>query len=746
MSAKVTKKSSRTKKKASKKTTVNYTINVVGLILIFISLMADFKFGMLGRFLANIYRVIGGNTFQILALLTAIFGISLFAFSRMPKWGLKRYLGICLLISSCLTLMHVQLFQKITLNNDVTMISWRLLLEDLANNQVASDVGGGMIGAFLYSIYKPLFSLPGTIIINGVLAIIGILLLFDVRLAQVINIFHWLLIQCHNFVVLLQNKWQQRETTKKSSRSKHAKVPKTEADPIIATKEMKKVDDFTIEGPKDTPHKNVKRPSLASSTESAKVNDNYQLPTLDLLTPVDSNDQSSEYQLIEQNRKKLKTTLDSFGVPVEVKKATLGPTITKYEIQPAVGVKVSKIVNLTDDLALALAAKDIRIEAPIPGKPYVGIEVPNQHPVIVSFHSIIANEPPHTHQKLAIPIGKDVYGQIAMCDIAKLPHLLIAGSTGSGKSVAINTIITGILMQAHPEEVKMILIDPKMVELSIYDGIPHLLIPVVTDAKKANNALQKAVQEMERRYELFQQHGYRKIEEYNDAAQQSDIEPLPYIIIVIDELSDLMMVAGRDVENSIVRLAQKARAAGMHLIIATQRPSVDVITGLIKANIPSRMAFAVSSSIDSRTILDATGAEKLLGRGDMLFEPIGQSKPQRIQGAYISSQEVERVVEFVSKQQHVKYDEQLIPQDSAEQDDKQQTPNDEYWNDAVNLVAHEQKASASMLQRRFQIGYNRAARLIDDMEERGIIGPARGAKPRKVLVERPEIEDIRQDD
>ncbi|MBA1435162.1 DNA translocase FtsK, partial [Bombilactobacillus bombi] len=503
-------------------------------------------------------------------------------------------------------------------------------------------------------------------------------------------------------------------------------------------------DDFQIEGPHPTKPTPVAKPTGATPTVVPADEGDYQLPSVDLLTQMPETDQSAEYHLIDVNRKKLKQTLDSFGVQVEVKKATLGPTVTKYEVQPAVGVKVSKIVNLADDLALALAAKDIRIEAPIPGKPYVGIEVPNQHSSVVSFRDVVEHEPDHAGHILSVPLGKDVYGQIAMCDLTKLPHLLIAGSTGSGKSVAINTIITGILMQARPSEVKLILIDPKMVELSVYNGVPHLLIPVVTEAKRATGALQKAVAEMERRYKLFEQTGHRKIEEYNQAVEannqnheQPALEKLPYIVIIVDELSDLMMAAGHDVEVSIVRLAQKARAAGMHLVIATQRPSVDVITGLIKANVPSRMAFAVSSNVDSRTILDAPGAEKLLGRGDMLFEPIGQSKPLRIQGAYISSEDVERVVKFVSEQQSVHYDEKMIPADPNSKEAQNDEPDDEYWQPAIDLVAHEQKASVSMLQRRFQIGYNRAARLVDYMEERGIVGPARGAKPRKVLIKRP---------
>jgi DNA segregation ATPase FtsK/SpoIIIE and related proteins len=469
------------------------------------------------------------------------------------------------------------------------------------------------------------------------------------------------------------------------------------------------------------------------------------------LKQVPQTDQTSEVKLIDENKDKLRQTFKSFGVDVEVKKASLGPTITKYEVQPAVGVKVSKIVNLADDLALALAAKDIRIEAPIPGKPFVGIEVPNKTISTVSFRDITENQKDKTHP-LIVPLGKDVSGNIIEADITKMPHLLIAGSTGSGKSVAINTIITGILMKAKPSEVKLILIDPKMVELNVYNGIPQLLIPVVTDARRAAGALQKAVKEMERRYKLFAETSHRNIGEYNadvdkfneTAEDDQKMERLPYIVVIVDELSDLMMVAGHEVEAAIVRLAQMARAAGLHIIIATQRPSVDVITGLIKANIPSRIAFAVSSGVDSRTILDAVGAEKLLGRGDMLFQPIGKSKPVRLQGAYISESEVENVVKFVSNQQEADYDEDMIPTDVDEGGSSDDKPDDEYWDDAVEMIVEKQSASVSMLQRRFSIGYNRAARMVDEMENKGIVGASEGSKPRKVLITPEQLEIIKK--
>ncbi len=413
-------------------------------------------------------------------------------------------------------------------------------------------------------------------------------------------------------------------------------------------------------------------------------------------------------------------------------------------------MKVSKIVNLADDLALALAAKDIRIEAPIPGKPLIGIEVPNRITSAVSFKDVMVHQDAKSKEvSLDVPLGKDVEGKVISADLRKMPHLLIAGSTGSGKSVAINTIITSVLMKAYPEDVKLVLIDPKMVELSVYNGIPHLLIPVVTDAKLATNALRKTVKEMERRYQLFAAGGVRNITEYNQKVVENNadknnsaMEKLPYIVVIVDELSDLMMVAGHDVEDAIVRLAQMARAAGIHMILATQRPSVDVITGLIKANVPSRISFAVSSGVDSRTILDQVGAEKLLGRGDMLFLPIGAAKPERVQGAYISVTEVEKIVSWVKEQQEAVYNEDMIPSknDSEGQAENEDEPEDEFYDQAVALVRKQQSASVSMLQRRFRIGYNRAARIVDEMEAKGIVGPSEGSKPRQVLIP-PEKDD-----
>ena len=485
--------------------------------------------------------------------------------------------------------------------------------------------------------------------------------------------------------------------------------------------------------------KNIESTQSIDFNEVSKY-ENYKKPGLELLNKFDKKTDENGKKKVLKNASLLEKTLSDFGVEAKVNQVTVGPTITRYEIQPSPGVKVSKIVNLTDDLALSLAAKSIRMEAPIPGKSAIGIEVPNEEGQIVGLRDVLeSDEFKNFESPLAMALGKDIAGKPIIADIAKMPHLLIAGSTGSGKSVCVNTLINSILYKANPDEVKFLLIDPKVVELASYNGIPHLLIPVVTDPKKAANALNWAVVEMNRRYKLFAENQVKDITSYNEKAE----EKLPKIVIIIDELADLMMACANDVEDYICRLAQMARAAGMHLIIATQRPSVDVITGVIKANIPSRIAFAVSSQTDSRTILDLGGAEKLLGKGDMLFYPLGAAKPVRLQGAFISESESERVVNFIKNQvtEEVKYEDDIMDTISKTVVTKS-SDEDDLLSDAIEFVVTNGQGSASMLQRKFKIGFNRAARLIDSMEERGIVGPSEGSKPRKVLITKEELVNL----
>ena len=484
------------------------------------------------------------------------------------------------------------------------------------------------------------------------------------------------------------------------------------------------------------------------AADSVKPKKEYQYPPLSLLQRGKRGGGESDAHLRE-TAMKLQQTLENFGVKVTITNVSCGPSVTRYELQPEMGVKVSKIVGLADDIKLNLAVADIRIEAPIPGKPAVGIEIPNQKIEMVSLRDVLESpEMMREKSPTAVALGKGISGAPVIADMAKMPHVLIAGATGSGKSVCINTIINSIIFRAKPEEVRLILIDPKVVELSVYNGIPHLLVPVVTDPKKASAALSWAVVEMEHRYKRFETMGVRDIRGYNNAIGPNE-EPMSKIIVIIDELADLMMVVGKDVEDSICRIAQKARAAGMHLIVATQRPSVDVITGLIKANIPSRIAFAVSSQVDSRTILDGAGAEKLLGMGDMLFMPVGAPKPTRIQGTFVRDEEISRVLDFIKKSATVQYDEAMIEamekhaiQDgkkgSSSADSDEEGGSDPMLKQAVEVVIDAGQASTSLLQRRCKLGYARAARIMDEMEEKGIIGPYEGAKPRAVLISRQQ--------
>ncbi|MCI9038931.1 MAG: DNA translocase FtsK [Clostridia bacterium] len=542
--------------------------------------------------------------------------------------------------------------------------------------------------------------------------------------------------------------------------------------PFFGKKKLKGGQEAVIEEPKPEPSSpDVLEANLFKQVEEQKEDktkeilqlehtvtvedENYEFPPVQLLSEPEKKTNRGSKKSVADTATQLQKTLYSFGVSAKVEDVSVGPAITRYELKPAEGVRVSKIANLADDIALNLAAESIRIEAPIPGKQAVGIEIPNKENEMVHFREIIEDDKFVDHKsKLAFGLGKDVAGQAVVTDIAKMPHVLIAGATGSGKSVCINTLISSILYKAKPSEAKLLMVDPKIVELSVYNGIPHLLIPVVTDPKKAAGALAWAVQEMEDRYQRFATKGVRDLKGYNEAMQKEEGNmALPQIVIIIDELADLMMVSPKDVEDSICRLAQKARAAGMHLVIATQRPSVDVITGIIKANIPSRIAFSVSSQVDSRTILDMAGAEKLLGKGDMLFYPAGASKPTRVQGAFVSDSEVEKIVDFIKAEGEVTYNEDIIEQiENSNKTDKEKDLESEQADDdgtdpflmeAIDTVVETKQASTSFIQRRFKVGYARAGRIIDQMEERGVISGYQGSKPREVLMSKERWQELK---
>ncbi|ANZ58000.1 cell division protein FtsK [Fructilactobacillus lindneri] len=722
-------------------------INILGLLVMIISLLGFFSLGIIGTFFANLFRILVGNSYQVLLALFGIWGIFLLIEHPLPKVKDRFLVGTGVSFTGYLIFASLSMFNALDQHFQYWGTTWKTLMNDFVKGSTTANVGGGMIGAGLLTIFSKLISLIGTDILAILLMLGGLLIFFNVPVIKITrNGFNWI------------KKWF---GTVKAAHNRRILQRKSIKKPTIIESEIVKhkgsLQQDEIEQPSETieQSKDVKvnekpniRMAINNQTTDEQIfntspvktsNGDYQLPSINLLAKIPPTDQTTEYHAIDKNTQILQKTLKSFGVDAEVKNVSLGPSVTEYELHPAIGVKVSKIVNLSDDLALALAAKDIRIEAPIPGKSLIGIEVPNKEVSMVSFRDVFETQSKKTRDDvLSVPLGKDVNGNVISCDLTKMPHLLIAGSTGSGKSVAINGILTSILLKATPDQVKMMLIDPKKVELGVYNGIPHLLSPVVSEPKKATRALGKVVAEMEKRYELFAKAGQRKISTYNEfikhknSEEGTDLPTLPYIVVVVDELADLMMTVSNEVESAIIRLAQMGRAAGVHMILATQRPSVDVITGLIKANVPSRIAFAVSSGTDSRTILDANGAEKLLGRGDMLYEPIDLNKPLRIQGSFISDQDVESVVDFVKQEGDPDYDENMIISDEEITQDEKDEEKDELFDEALDFVVKEHKASTSMLQRRFRIGYNRAARIIDDMEQRGYVGPQRGSTPRTV--------------
>ena len=776
------------------------SIEALAVFLIVYCLLAIFQLGFLGKFFANVIRFFIGDLFVFGGVCGILAGFGMLFRGRMPKiiwrWTVA---AVC---SSIALLLFVSVMTYSSFTSSGSPLFQEMMnrfMVDFTSNTISQNLGGGLIGTLLYAGTYFLVSQWGTYLLVFLLLVSSALLIFDIHLSDVMN---FVRTHVSNLSQKIAEKKAEKEAKQRALEEEdlYTSNPEIHPDDSLPVEEPVKeerkehsllnrmknafFDDYEDESMVDTEQELyepvysepvvspepvspvtpvVSTPSpIASKTQENSIHEDdafeddgedigdlamggeendedYQLPPVTLLNPVQQSDQSNERTIAERNMRILERTFASFGVDAKVMpNPMLGPAVTKYEIQPAIGVKVSKIVNLSDDIALALAAKDIRIEAPIPGKPYVGIEVPNSQTSFVSFSDVIQSAI-QSPKPLDVPLGRDISGNVRLCDITKMPHMLIAGSTGSGKSVCINGIITSILMKTKPHEVKLMMIDPKMVELNVYNGIPHLLTPVVTNPRKAAQALQKVVAEMEKRYELFASMGMRNIDGYNAHVEQYNRETgennptLPYIVVIVDELADLMMVASNEVEDAIIRLAQMARAAGIHMILATQRPSVDVITGIIKANVPSRIAFAVSSGTDSRTIIDANGAEKLLGRGDMLYMPMGENKPIRVQGAFLTDEEVERIVDFVKNQQDVEYDEAMMPSENTTAAGGSE-PEDELFYEVIELLKEQETISTSYLQRRFRIGFNRAARMIDDLEARGYVGPADGSKGRKVNV------------
>ncbi|MCY7186694.1 DNA translocase FtsK [Streptococcus gallolyticus] len=772
---------------------------ILAIVTAVIFFFAIARLGIFGITVYNIVRFVVGSLAYFLMFAVLIYLIGFKWFHKQT--GLVG--GFVVTMIGLLLEWHAYLF-SLTAYRDKEVFSTtaRLLYGDIINFKVSKFVGGGMLGAVLYKPVAFLFSNVGTFLIGALFIILGLFLMSPWEVYDIVEFFkeksqEWAakneirkqkrFVKREEKKALAEQKRQEKAQKEEEERLAQLNVDQ-ETGEILETPSDNEASlfdnlpendlptepeilayDHTLDGLEEPPLEDYPTMDSSPSQEAAqamldeeddgeplevdftaKANLLYKLPTIDLFAPDKPKNQSKEKNLVRRNIKVLEDTFNSFGIDVKVERAEIGPSVTKYEVKPAVGVRVNRISNLADDLALALAAKDVRIEAPIPGKSLVGIEVPNSEIATVTFRELWEQANTDPNKLLEVPLGKAVNGTARTFDLARMPHLLVAGSTGSGKSVAVNGIIASILMKARPDQVKFMMIDPKMVELSVYNDIPHLLIPVVTNPRKAARALQKVVDEMENRYELFSHFGVRniagynaKVEEFNAQSEQKQI-PLPLIVVIVDELADLMMVASKEVEDAIIRLGQKARAAGIHMILATQRPSVDVISGLIKANVPSRVAFAVSSGTDSRTILDENGAEKLLGRGDMLFKPIDENHPVRLQGSFISDDDVERIVGFIKDQADADYDDSFDPGEVSESDLKSggggAQEGDPLFEDAKALVLETQKASASMLQRRLSVGFNRATRLMDELEAAGVIGPAEGTKPRKVLMTNPNTE------
>lgn len=773
----LTKKRGQTRKKANKKDEKMNEIKVLlqvsfGILCIF-SLHTD-SVGKLGALIKNIFMGLLSTPAYILPYLivvASVFSLNKEFEAKKPKFMFSFIsLYICVIITY--SLIFSQDIPENILSKNSLSTSYYLGIED--------GIAGGIVGNILTTFLLALLGVKGSYIIVGTLAVLSIILTTNLSIMDIVNFlgrsvqFFIISIKTSISKISFENILTGDDEDKKTKISKKSKSKKIVLDNPFEKKDDSKSDtvdekikilDYTnnntkkvVELPIDKSNK-VNNTNKASSTEkdaqgSDDVSDlsfsdnnnleNYELPSTDLLKANENTNSVRDKKDILNKAKVLEGTLQNFGVEAKVIQISKGPTITRYELQPKPGVKVSKIVNLTDDIALSLAAQNIRIEAPIPGKSAVGIEIPNDSSTLVTLREVIeSNSFTEKKSKLTFVLGKDISGLPIVDDLAKMPHMLIAGATGSGKSVCVNSLITSILYKSSPDEVKFLLIDPKVVELSCYNGIPHLLLPVVTDPRKAAAALNWVVQEMTNRYKLFAQNSVRDLDSYNEKFMDSKEDQLPKLVVIIDELADLMMVAPDQVEDAICRLAQMARAAGIHLIVATQRPSVDVITGVIKANIPSRIAFSVSSMADSRTILDMGGAEKLLGKGDMLFYPVGSSKPRRMQGAFVSDSEVNSVVEFIKNQvENISYEEEIIEKISNAKHSEEEEVDDKL-SDAIELVVNAEQASISMLQRRFRIGYNRAARLIDEMEARGIVSESLGSKPRRVLISKEEFEEIK---
>ncbi len=760
--AKKKKQSSKTKKPA-------YLVDLYGIVLMLISILGIGKYGPVGRIISSFSVFLVGSLYFFLLVFIFLIGCYLLIKKEYPKFFSSKMIGLYLIVIGVLVLIHQNYVIDATTKDIISktfeniMTAMEGIMESTIETGVFSkslaNTGGGMIGSLFGAGFYKLFEAQGATIVVWILIATGIMIFTGFSIFDFIKN----TLSKGKEMLLEPDDEDEDEDLKKSNLSKTDKFKIVDHNEDFESNKSKEKDKLAIHDISEiTKIKSINESQDTKiETEEAitekpiikeaivPTNTSYKLPPLSILDAPPSKKNKTDHTVIEKNIEKLEKVLRDFGISGKVVEVNVGPSVIQYELEIQSGTKLSRILSINNEIALELAKKDVRIQAPIPGKSTVGIEMPNENSQMVTIRETLEGIKEKADSLLAVALGKNILGKACYCEINKTPHLLVAGSTGSGKSVCINGIIISILMKAKPDEVKLIMVDPKKVELSIYNGIPHLLIPVVTDPKKASLALKRAVSEMERRYDMFEETKTKNITSYNKYIEEQNkklpadeqMKKMPYIVVIVDELADLMLVAGKEVEDSIMRITQMARAAGIHLIIATQRPSTDVITGLIKANIPSRISFAVSSSIDSRTILDRIGAEKLLGKGDMLFLPMGEIAPERIQGAYISEEEIKRVVDYVVAQQIAQYDANFMNLEEKDEEIKNnpisndpEEYDDPLYNEVVEFVVTTGKASASLLQRKFKLGYNRAARIIDLLEERGIIGPQNGSKPREVLI------------
>ena len=729
------------KRKETKKDT-SYLVELKGMLLILISIIGICKFGIVGAFIGHFAAFFVGVAYNILLAVIFLVGLCMIVKRDYPNFFSSKLIGIYAIVISLLVFCHIDYIKQ--LDTSGTQIFTETIDNLMAfANGTGQIQGGGMIGAFFAWACVSLFTIEGTRVVCIALIIFGIVMFTGVSIYDMITASKD---KVSNALKRVDSKSKEQEKQLKieiPNEDDYEEEPKKEEHKVV----ISSFDELKQPEPKEQVEVVDKDDIEIIMPDDYEENKEYKLPTIDLLNKPKKKNLSVNKSKINETADILKNVFKDFGIDGHVVTAHVGPAVTQYEMEIKAGTKLSKILGINREIALALAAKDVRIQAPIPGKKTVGIEIPNAQTAMVTVREILETiKPEDDEKKLLVTFGQDIMGNPVTWQINKTPHMLVAGSTGSGKSVCINSFIVSMLMRTKPDEVKLVLVDPKKVELSMYNGVPHLLAPVVTDARKANIALKKIVVEMERRYDEFERTGTKNIEGYNKYIdKQNELNPnepqkhLPFIVVIIDELADLMLVAAKEVEDSIMRITQMARAAGIHLIVATQRPSTDVITGVVKANIPTRVAFAVSSQIDSRTILDMAGAEKLLGKGDMLFLPQGENIPIRVQGTFISDDEIKAVVDYTISQQKARYDNTLTMDDEemnakSSFDGEHDAEEEPLYNEIVEFVVTQGKASASLLQRRFHLGYNRAARCIDLLEERGIIGPNNGSKPREVLV------------